>query len=343
MLNKKRYRFTLVSVAPVYIGSGKKYFKTEYFFRDGKFYFPDMFALYKVIQQKGNRELNDFEDFLAQAGYYKNNRETLGDFINKHDICIDGIPIREVDAVDLNVKRYEVHEFMKNAYGASYVPGSSLKGALRTMIVSTLNLDDASNSKYIKKLFSNIRVSDSNEIPGNQLVIVPKNDLNKEKDEPNQLPIFRESIKPMTKITFEITCSANDSDEQDNAIQLMDQLVNISIKHYEEMKITFYNKFKRHINLMQKNAKNWGVLYLGGGTGWVHKTLFKNKKVLEEIQNRFARGKMRMKDVGTMKLTKYKVTQKNSSFLKQRVTMGDIAYFEMGRCIFKMEEIDNER
>src|SRR5699024_5781838 len=91
----------------------------------------------------------------------------------------------------------DLHTFVRDGQNTVYVPGSSLKGALRTMILKNINEDNHKNS-----LFNKIKVSDSLPISNDNLAIYQKIDINKES---KPMPLYRECIEVGTKIYFTLT------------------------------------------------------------------------------------------------------------------------------------------
>lgn len=176
--NTKEYQLTLLTLAPVFIGSGITYSSKEYIYENNQYYFPEMSQLYQFIQQKHIE--NTFEKFLFNSN--KNNKQLrLINFLNDQNITernFDGFKISvSKNLIDKPAKLNEINGFIKDGLGNVYIPGSSLKGALRTLVenqsqfLSSLSKDD-------KNMFwSNVQVSDSEIIDNTSLMISQKWDL----------------------------------------------------------------------------------------------------------------------------------------------------------------------
>lgn len=338
----KRYEFTLRTLAPVHIGSGDIYTAKEYIYENKSFYFPDMGLLYQEIESHGPQMRANFETFLMRSGNYHNKRNPrLIDFLNEQKIKsrnYAGYRINEtgfeVDGEDrkrggiLN----EISSFIKDSYGNPYIPGSSLKGAIRTIIVNQILFTDqikwgSSRNGKFEDLFHHIRVSDSDPISPDQLILAQKWDLPiKDGSIAKTRPIHRECLKPFTIARFTITAIG------DEAIKIMDQLNVKSEVHYKEYQQKLLKKFPDRYT--QNNL--FRPIYLGAGSGFWTKT-----QISKADPSRHRGGKMKMVREGALKLTKapslkYKKNGEIYSLLQNSDNL-----YEMGKCGFLMKEVIN--
>ena len=157
----KQYDVYLKTVGPVFIGNGKEIEKKEYvFFGKDKVGILDIPRFYQVLIKRGKSQ--KFEEYLLNNG-----KEDLGTWLNKERISINDVkPFMKymVDCEETVVDRKrELHimEMMKDPYGNPYIPGSSLKGMLRTILLSydlIKNASKYSNEDYDinHKLFGNL-------------------------------------------------------------------------------------------------------------------------------------------------------------------------------------------
>lgn len=131
----KKYDVELTTVGPVFVGSGKEIGKKEYVFigRD-KVGIIDIQRFYThMVKVHKERE---FEDYML-----KNNRDDLTQWLRNNHISIQDISSDvkyELYAGDAIVERgtkLQVMECVKNPYGEAYIPGSTLKGMLRTVLL----------------------------------------------------------------------------------------------------------------------------------------------------------------------------------------------------------------
>lgn len=156
----KHYKVKLAVVGPVHIGSGREILKTEYIFIDGRkrIAVMDMAKLYKLAIdcKQGVR----FEQFMGGK-----NRVPLKKWLDDSNIdskkYLDCAKyIIDSSGVDFSngIKGINVMEFVKDAYGKPYVPGSSIKGMLRTILLAGRILANRDN---YEPLAQNLRYQSS--------------------------------------------------------------------------------------------------------------------------------------------------------------------------------------
>ena len=133
----KRYEGTLTVKGPVFVGSGKKIEKNEYLFLENKIGVMDIASFYGFMCKKGKRE--EFEKYLMNnkgpnlSAWLENNK------INKQDIfpyLKYTVDRGEFEVQNSQRRGLEVLEFTRDSYGKPFVPGSSIKGMLRTILLS---------------------------------------------------------------------------------------------------------------------------------------------------------------------------------------------------------------
>ena len=129
------YRVTLEVKGPVFIGSGQKLKKKEYIERGNRVIIPDLQKMFEEFRFK--RLERAYEEFL-------NTNNSLTQWLNEK------VKMRYFDwDIVENWKSYELNNldegwnsnaeinlFIKDAYGLPYVPGSSIKGMLRTILLA---------------------------------------------------------------------------------------------------------------------------------------------------------------------------------------------------------------
>lgn len=130
------YQVVMQTVGPVFIGSGRELSKKEYIFlQNKKAGILDIQKLYAELARR--RKTKEFEEYLLY-----DMRNELGDWIRKQGIKLSEIKsfVKYMldcgDAIIEERRKLQVLECMKDAYGNPYVPGSSLKGMFRTIILS---------------------------------------------------------------------------------------------------------------------------------------------------------------------------------------------------------------
>lgn len=133
---QKSYKITVTTQAPLYIGSGKAIGKKEYVFdrktRTVKIINLEKFA--ELIYQKNLFEsYNEYmcsEQAQDLRTWMRDNRIT--------PVEIEKITSYKLDcsASKLSERKREINMFVKDPYGKPYVPGSSLKGCIRTALLA---------------------------------------------------------------------------------------------------------------------------------------------------------------------------------------------------------------
>lgn len=127
------YDITLTATGPVFVGNGKEIGKKEYLLSNRKAVVLDMQKLYAYMRR--TNRAGAFEDFMLEDG------RSFQQWAN-----YERIPFAEIErcaryslesgdfAFDRR-KKVQVMEFIKDAYGLPYIPGSSFKGMLRTILL----------------------------------------------------------------------------------------------------------------------------------------------------------------------------------------------------------------
>ena len=134
----KSYQMVLKTAAPLFIGDGKSLNKKEYLYlrNEKKVLIPDSGKLYEGVWKR--RLSQQFTDYLLD----KNDKDGLEQWLRKNGIrSMDYAKwIRyELDGGDHlgeGKRPYEIATFIKDGYGIPYVPGTSIKGMLRTILLS---------------------------------------------------------------------------------------------------------------------------------------------------------------------------------------------------------------
>lgn len=134
--NIKTHSLTLEILTPIHIGTGEKLKNHyDYIVKNGKPFVVDKAATYDLIldQKKHDDERLYEKDF---------NIQDLIDIAGQD--C--GYWLKPISGF----KPHQINECIKNAYLKPYIPGSSLKGAIRTAIIGTLLFNNEDHyKKYI--------------------------------------------------------------------------------------------------------------------------------------------------------------------------------------------------
>ncbi len=255
-MGMRRYKLVLTATGPVHIGDGSEYRKKDYFDDKGKMAVLDGPAF---VSKLDSHQVDAYCEFLID----KDARTSLGDFLGKHpdmkEAALKSVLYRintQLSRAPRGVRRFhDVKCFVKDAYGKSYVPGSSVKGMLRTALVAALleqrkgACADVVGDGFVGRacagklgrqieyrvlrndeqgscvsdaqedLMRYVSVSDSAPLSVDDLVFAKKYDLFSKNDpvghkvdfggktdyDGNEIDIYRECLKPSTRMEFEVT------------------------------------------------------------------------------------------------------------------------------------------
>ena len=347
----RTFQFSLLAMAPIHIGNGEKYTSREFIYENGYFYFPDMGKFYNRMVEKGYDQ--KFERFLQERKPRASNNRLIS-FLEDNRISdrnFGGYRIIETKLeTNNNYLRggalNQVSKFIRDSFGNPYIPGSSLKGAIRTILMNTnpdwnnknVVQDEKENKSLIpwgaKKgqdyddLFNAIRVSDSKPFSNDRLILVQKWDHKAKPPRAKSIPLYREAIAPLTKINFTITTTTKE------AGILIEELGKRAQAFYKAYKNFFLSDFPE--NKIQPNLQY--PIYLGAGSGAWTKTIFKQANGI--LQERYQNSKTtRMVEKGVLKLTKAPMERVKTTQGPRKLIMNDESFYEMGKANFMIKEI----
>lgn len=284
----KQYDVTLEVIGPVHVGSGTILSKKSYVFSDRRHMeMIDLEKMYSFLKKKGLAE--KYEQYLKNGGknikfqdWLERNRIKMSDIQDCVKYTIDCGDAFQIDSNDM-----QISEHIKDTYGMPYIPGSSLKGMLRTILISSdlinnpneyskLGRDMSFNIGKNKKrdLIENIKniessvfnnmsgfiVSDSDPICIDDMVLCGKLEGHVNGDE-HKINTMRECIKPGTLIKFTITID--------------ETLCKLNLTGIYNAVSNFADCYNKCFISSFKNAEKLQNDYviLGGGSGYVSKTI----------------------------------------------------------------------
>ena len=139
----KHYKIKLKTEGAVFVGSGKEFSKKEYLFSDGwkKIGILDFNRFYSFLC--GKDLSNKFETFFINE-----NKSDLRHWMADNNISYEDIKPYlkyEIECGNTSLekgKKAQIMEFVKDVYGCPYIPGSSVKGMLRTVLETMFIHDD---------------------------------------------------------------------------------------------------------------------------------------------------------------------------------------------------------
>ena len=302
--NLKHYNCTMTVLGPVHIGSGENYRRNEYIYsnRDNSISVLDIGKAYQWFIEQGKAA--EFESYFAD---FSPRSLPLGEWLSARRITeteySQWIKYRmtagdSVVVFERGKQKYsDILAFVKDPYSLPYVPGSSIKGMLRTALAmyeiskkknnllklvsaqvdefdqmtdkeqedfirknkrkfltkeavkietelfNTLDFNDKRKEDGVNCNLSRLIVGDSKPLSYDDLTVCKKYDVRTDGSK-NELPIFKECLKPGTKIEFDLTIdeSANSKgksipysiEDIKEALRLMNSLVaKRFIRHFE--------------------------------------------------------------------------------------------------------------
>jgi len=151
------YNVKLEVLGPLFIGSGEKIEKSEYIYDKvgNRIYVMDKLKMFK-----GLRERNFLEKYEGEV-MSKNTGMKLSDFIERLRIKSDVYSKWAAYSYGIdksqshNIEKMQIMTFVKDAYNMPYVPGSSLKGAIRNAVLNAL-LVKSENKKIVDSTVDSI-------------------------------------------------------------------------------------------------------------------------------------------------------------------------------------------
>ncbi len=214
----------------------------------------------------------------------------------------------------------EIQRFMRGADGRAYIPGSSVKGMLRTALlqqiirqnpdklpfesdmkhegknienqmINTLTLKRdrngiPNNKDAVNSIMKGISISDSEPISNDSFTVCKKIDLKKDGSF-NTINLVRECIKPYTEVVFHLKVDKRYF--KPVGIQSdFEPLFREIIRAFDEDYRNFYLTKFRNLDFNEKQLKN-DFLVLGGGSGYFGKnviyTRFGFEKGLKKVSD----------------------------------------------------------
>ena len=293
------YDLTLTTRTPLFVGSGEKYTKNQYVYNNTVILLDEEAFFHALVE---NGYIDDYESFMQ--GQNGDLRRFLSDHHLMTNKRVQENLISRIIKTEANFKPGDLYLFQRNANGA-YVPGSSVKGALRTVWLMNRVLEDksphtlppASSRKIdfpekdyvnllslrkdengaitddmVNSIFRGISVSDSRPISDKDMFVGGKHDVypsGEEKKKP--VPMYRECITPGVSLHFKLTLDQSILKGRITKESLLEDIK--AFDHY--YKKTYEDKFKRPQNayaITAESAKG-GILILGGGAGFFSKSL----------------------------------------------------------------------
>lgn len=134
----KSYRMILKTAAPLFIGDGRNLNKKEYLYirHEKKVLIPDLGRLFSDVSRKQlgrqfTEYLLDKNDRSGLEQWLRNHRFTPADYKKWTLYELEG-----GDHLGEDKRPMEISTFIKDSYGLPYIPGTSIKGLIRNLLLS---------------------------------------------------------------------------------------------------------------------------------------------------------------------------------------------------------------
>lgn len=286
------YTLTLTTRGLMHIGNGQKTPRKEYVFdsRKGTVAFLDEQAFFDLLIQRDLVDL--FEGFCLRNGgdlYYFLCKECGLTMVQIAPAV--RYEVRVSDALDQNHSLKDIHRFMRDAQGRAYVPGSSVKGALRTALLyqriswedpqhhalikdkipeeryfHTLGVDQRHPWDAVNSLLRGVQISDSEPISDRAMTLAIKQDGLVDGGV-HSINLCRECVAPGTSIRLRLTLDQSILKERITAQSILESISALS--QYAAQ--TYGSHFAKPDGYVTPHEQN--TLYLGGGAGFFSKSL----------------------------------------------------------------------
>lgn len=292
------FDLVLTTQAPLFIGNGKTILKKMYLYdkRTNQVSIFDEEKLFALLLKKDLIEpfetfmlgqLNDLFAFLTQDC-----RLTESQWKPAVRYSLDAGA-----ALDEHHTLTDLQSCIRDAVGRVYVPGSSVKGALRTVLLHqmileegeehpqlepdhrikcgvipegrylhTLKLEQNRRNNMVNSILRGIQISDSLPVSDESMVLADKWDC-QTNGYLKKVPVCRESIRPGTSISLKITLDQSILQGRIIKESLL-QAIDDFDQYYRDV---YLRKFSHPKNRVE--FENKGCLFLGGGSGFFTKSL----------------------------------------------------------------------
>jgi CRISPR-associated protein Csm5 len=132
----KQYQIKITSITPVCIGDGQKLSPfSDYKLKDGKLIYLNQETIQQILKTRPNL----IEDFVKVIITGRDNTGSKFDiesfFYNRAKVDLTSITLKTIDSTAVPKGNTNLYTIIKNAGVHPYIPGSSLKGAIKTALL----------------------------------------------------------------------------------------------------------------------------------------------------------------------------------------------------------------
>ena len=166
----RTFRIRIKTMSPVFIGDGGKIGNREYIYlgRQSKIIVPVLGSMYDAIANK--RKEKEFEAFMMGEKYplytwLRNEGFSVRDYESwkKYALETGDLSMKINENTGRPKPLNDIQTFVKDPYGKPYIPGSSLKGTIRTALLAYIVLKDYDRfAKIVQQIKSGSKETDLN-------------------------------------------------------------------------------------------------------------------------------------------------------------------------------------
>lgn len=361
----ERFKVELTVQSPVFIGSGEKLRAKEIImdYRQRIIHIPSLLDMVESLLNSWKRGLSDdYIRFVTDP-----NQKRLSDFLSGHGISLTPLPAWVKYTISIQSDASGVNTlstFTKNEDGLPYIPGTSIKGAIRTaLIAARMNERDKQslwkeleekpknrgtcvaervmrilpNNKdfngqirndAVNDLLRAIEISDSAPIDPEALTVCRRHWISADgEDRPTRSPLFMECLIPGAKTCFYLTVDHSQWPTNEDVITT----IRAALTDWDSLCYRVHESFFAH-ELASPSPKGGVPIILGGGTGFHRKSLVYRARNYPEESVQLAHSTLRLQ---------FPRTYKPSNRAKTAPYMFKAADFEgrlypMGACELKL-------
>lgn len=312
------FKLKLTTLSPIHIGCQDTLSPyMDFIYEDRKVYLIDERKLMRFFKEQEDLDtiLDQYLEIIGQqAGSNISGKSNLRDFFGRYGLNIEDFASTKLQA---NGSIAQVIQKTIHTSGRPYIPGSTLKGAIRTCLLYYHNKKNSISEREIfgcfgEDVLKNLSISDTNPIGKEDLVVLRAARYNLAKNS-EDVPVVYESIQKNVEFTFSLKTQPT-ADNRFNYLNINNpkhifKIINEFYKDsiYRELEVlernscpmiseivSFYHELKKRIDTVSSDNRA-AIIRLGGG-----KTFFDNtisyrlpREDLKKIILDLSRGKIK--------------------------------------------------
>lgn len=290
------FNLKLITISPVHIGCQETLSPySDYIYKDEKIHIIDEDKLIEFFKSSTNID-NIIDEYMGtikgQASSSITKRHNLEDFFEKYGLKLEDFTAHSIPC---NAVIKQSIDRMTNTSGRPYIPGSTIKGAIRTSLLYHHTLEEGLSEdrifgKFDKDVLKNLLISDTNPGTIDDLVVLKtvRYNLSKKKAD---IPVIYESVKKGTEFKFNIKTKEVEDKRfnylnSDSIATLFEKINKFSKATVErDLRVlesnstpeineivSFYHQLKKEINIAESN-NNTAIFRIGRGKTYFDNTI----------------------------------------------------------------------